>query len=129
MLLIKDTQHCPNCKNTPLLTPVKEDKQDRAKNSSEKPQASGNGRDIQKSLNWEEVREVAIKKSPSITKFLAELELKNVEEFVTKYPEVDIERFIKLGLIKPPDPKKLNKIKPSPAGRVLLEAYKEVTGK
>jgi hypothetical protein len=129
MLLIKDTQHCPNCKNTPLLTPVKEDKQDQAKTSSEKPQASGNGRDVQKSINWEEVREMAIKKSPSITKFLAELELKNVEEFVTKYPEVDIERFIKLGLIKPPDPKKLNKIKPSPAGRVLLEAYKEVTGK
>jgi hypothetical protein len=86
---------------------------------------------------WETVRARAIEKSPeSVATILTNLSLEDIGTFIDgmrcfwKNGEAvqDIERFIRLGLLKPVDPNRPKRIRPSDAGEVLLKAYEEVFG-
>jgi hypothetical protein len=82
---------------------------------------------------WSDVKRRAIEKSDEHLKpVLDSLPLDDVKLFVTGIlnngnTRLDVEYFIRRGLIKPPD-KARSGLRPSSAGRALLEAYREVFG-
>jgi hypothetical protein len=86
---------------------------------------------------WETIRARAIEKSPeSVATILTNLSLEDIGTFIGRMrcswnngeAMQDIERFIRLGLLKPVDPNRPKRIRPSDAGEALLEAYREVFG-
>jgi Cdc6-like AAA superfamily ATPase len=87
---------------------------------------------------WETVRARAIEKSPeSVTTILTNLSLEDMRDFVAfillhqrggTIPASMIRNFINLGLLKPLERDRPGNIRASLAGRILLEAYREVFG-
>jgi hypothetical protein len=124
MLLIKDTQHCPNCKNTPLLTkPVTEEL--KKEDSRGQAQNKENAGSVRKDVDWEEVRRRAIEKDPKSRDRLEGLSKEEIAGF-TKYPNIDVDLYVQLDLVKRVNNEKFTLKR---AGKALLKAYSEVAGK
>jgi len=150
MLLIRNTHHCPVCGKPPQTTrpTIKEEKQAasprkqqlQTQNSTEdtstiqeveKPEWVQEGADgitpaigFQE-VDWEEVRRMAIEgcRRSSDKELLAHLPKEHIRDFCIKHPNVDIEPYEHIGLIKSDG--KRHRVQKS--GKALLEAYKEVT--
>jgi hypothetical protein len=151
MLLIRNTHHCPICGKPPQTTrpTIKKEKQTvesprkqqlQTQNNTgdtytiqevEKPEWVQEGADgitpaigLQE-VDWEEVRRMAIEgcRRSSDKELLAHLSKEHIRDFCIKHPNVDIEPYEHIGLIKSDG--KRHRVQKS--GKALLEAYKEVT--
>jgi len=130
-LAVKSPQHCPFCGKPALTTrPTVESEEVRMEGRASPKEyqqaiaATGVEDSTAAFIDWWMVRERAIIKYPEGRDIFEKLTFEQVADFITNYPNVDVQLYAELGLVK----KHGDRFRLRPAGAALIDAFKEVAG-